>query len=249
MIGGLVSGGTTPGGRRKRRSSLSDLTSHPEYRPLRPSPPAKSLAVVEPEDPVRRGPSPVARAPSVLSNHSNHSDRPLTPRTSVLSGEAAAGRPNSPRRSPLQPAPLQARKSFGAATAVRPRIAERTDSNLQRELEMIGLELNRPVSTSRVQPLEPNRIRELGARLAAVEARCGDVDKAKAALARKEKELEGVDKLLTDCVAENDVMFERFNEELVKMANGFRIGKAESELIDKLREVRAELGSIKAENM
>lgn len=90
------------GSRRKRRSSLSDLTNHPEYCPIiRPSRPLddKASLVVEVEEPGQR-PSPVSWAQSSLSERSG-----------------GDGKPNSPRRSPMQVPPLQARRSFGASTA------------------------------------------------------------------------------------------------------------------------------------
>lgn len=71
----------------------------------------------------------------------------------------------------------------------------------------------------------------------------------KVQLSKKEKELEDVDKLLNDCVAENDVMFERFNEELVKMSNGFKLGKGEAEVLEMLKVVREEQARLKRENM
>lgn len=132
---------------------------------------------------------------------------------------------------------------------------------------MIGAELtsamgssSRPSSTSSrtqpfppIQPLDPGKLRELSARLTTVESRLpqapAEVERLRGQLLKKEKELEDIDKLLNDCVAENDVMFERFNEELVKMANGFRLGHREAELLEMLQQVRGELGSLKAENM
>lgn len=69
------------------------------------------------------------------------------------------------------------------------------------------------------------------------------------AMVKKDKELEGVEKLLNDCLNENDVMFEKFNEELVKMSVGLKQGKGEIEILKILKEVREEQGKLRRENM
>jgi hypothetical protein len=77
----------------------------------------------------------------------------------------------------------------------------------------------------------------------------GAVTGVRKELQRKEKELQRVDKLVNDCQAENDVMFEKFNEELGKMSNGLKLGKGESEVLKILQEATAEQGRLKRENM
>lgn len=124
---------------------------------------------------------------------------------------------------------------------------------------------SRTRTPTQAQTADAAKYRDLSARLAALEARItsspaapfpilnspslADVERLKALLARKEKELAGADKLLNDCVAENDVLFERFNEELVKMSNGFKLGKGEAEVLEMLRQLREEQGRLKRENM
>jgi hypothetical protein len=188
-----------------------------------------------------------------------------------------------------------ARKSFGASTGVPPvpqrlkmqspqKLRERlnsekqalntaaVDSNLQREIDLIGAELSSAMNlggggvgslrtrTSTQSVDAAAKLRDLSTRLAAVETKVGnisasasssaaEVEKLKAQLGKKEKELEDTNKLLNDCVAENDVMFERFNEELVKMSNGFKLGKGEAEVLDMLKAVREEQARLKRENM
>lgn len=68
-------------------------------------------------------------------------------------------------------------------------------------------------------------------------------------LSRKESEVQDLDKLLNDCVAENDVMFEQFNEEIVKMSDGFKVNKGEAELLEMLGQIREEQGQLQRENM
>jgi hypothetical protein len=187
-------------------------------------------------------------------------------------------------------------KSFGASTGVPPvpqrlkmqspqKLRERlnsekqalntaaVDSNLQREIDLIGAELSSAMNlgvgggsslrtrTSTQSSVDAAaKLRDLSARLSAVETKFGnisasasssaaEVEKLKAQLGRKEKELEDTNKLLNDCVAENDVMFERFNEELVRMSNGFKLGKGEAEVLEMLKAVREEQARLKRENM
>lgn len=123
---------------------------------------------------------------------------------------------------------------------------------------------SRARAPTQAQTADAAKYRDLASRLAALEARISsspapspapaspslaDFERLKGQLARKEKELAGADKLLNDCIAENDVLFERFNEELVKMSNGFKLGKGEAEVLEILRQVREEHGRLKRENM
>ena len=104
-------------------------------------------------------------------------------------------------------------------------------------------------------PIDNAKLRSLSSRLSTVEARIAasnptpEIEKLKQQLSRKEKELGDLDKLLSDCVAENDVMFERFNEEIVKMSRGFKLGKGEAELLERLRRGQEEQRRLKGENM
>jgi hypothetical protein len=141
------------------------------------------------------------------------------------------------------------------------------DSSLQREIDLIGAELSSAMSLgssrtrtpTQTQQADAAKLRDLSVRLSAVEARISnisisnsssaDLGKLQTQLSRREKELEDVDKLLSDCVAENDVMFERFNEELVKMSNGFKLGKGEVEMLEILKVYGGEQARLKRENM
>lgn len=70
-----------------------------------------------------------------------------------------------------------------------------------------------------------------------------------AALQKKERELEELSKRLYDCREENDVMFEKFNEELAKIAAAFKQGKEESLLVESLQDAKLDQGRLKNENM
>ncbi|KAA8904653.1 RhoGEF domain-containing protein [Sphaerosporella brunnea] len=315
--------------RRKRRSSLSDLTNHPEYRPLIPAkdkPPVGSN--VEEIDDIPPPPPPHSSTPPLRLSHSPtpplYPTPPLHPTPPLYPTPPLNPTPPLQPILPLQPTPPPypppiytdpqrldpphgdrsgkdsppsslsrhptMRKSFGASTAVpvsqrlkmqsTQKLRERlnnekqalstaaVDSSLQREIDLIGAELNSAMNlsssslrtrTTPSQTLQAEKLRDLSLRLLAVEARVSllsssnansaEVEKLKVQLSKKEKELEDVDKLLNDCVAENDVMFERFNEELVKMSNGFKLGKGEAEVLEMLKVVREEQARLKRENM
>lgn len=93
------------------------------------------------------------------------------------------------------------------------------------------------------------RDRERAEQMGRIKMMHSDIDKLKAQLMRKDQEIEELDKALKDCVAENDILFERFNVEIVKMAEAFRVDRGERELMEMLTGVREELGRVKRENM
>jgi predicted RNase H-like nuclease (RuvC/YqgF family) len=93
------------------------------------------------------------------------------------------------------------------------------------------------------------RDRERAEQMGRIKMMHTDIDKLKATLMRKDQEIEELDKALKDCVAENDILFERFNVEIVKMAEAFRVDRGERELMEMLTGVREELGRVKRENM
>lgn len=67
-------------------------------------------------------------------------------------------------------------------------------------------------------------------------------------MAKREQEVKGLDKLYQDVNEENDILFERFNDELGKVATAMRCGDAEKELLRLLTKTREQEGSMRAEN-
>lgn len=67
-------------------------------------------------------------------------------------------------------------------------------------------------------------------------------------IAKREQEVKGLDKLYQDVNEENDVLFERFNDELGKVATAMRCGDAEKELLQLLTKTRGQEGLMRAEN-
>lgn len=136
----------------------------------------------------------------------------------------------------------------------------RVESGLQREIDKIGEELNMAARLSGRGSAHSTVIKDLTSRISQLESRVPVINELtskletvkkdhEAAMGKKEKELEGIEKLWNDCLNENDVMFETFNQELVKMSAGLKQGRGEIEVLKILQEVRSEQGRLKRENM
>ena len=63
-----------------------------------------------------------------------------------------------------------------------------------------------------------------------------------------EKKAKKLDELYRDANAENEALYERFNDELGKVLRGVRAGQGVDELKSKLREAQEELGRGRREN-
>jgi chromosome segregation ATPase len=125
---------------------------------------------------------------------------------------------------------------------------------LQQEIDKIGEELNLTMKGS------SRGVKGLSSRLEQLEARVPHVDElnskyealkrtSEAALAKKDRQLEAMKKDLNDCLNENDVMFEKLNEELVKISNGLRAGRGEIEMSKLLQEAKCDQARLRRENM
>ncbi|KAF8537989.1 RhoGEF domain-containing protein [Trichophaea hybrida] len=243
--------------RRMRRSSLSDLTNHQEYHHItvHPSLRSQSELATEVKGPVRD----LSSSSSLSHGETNLSEK------SVESLSEIPMRKFSPRQSGAVTMPqrlkMQSPQKLRERLHIEKQAIMTIDSNLQQEIDLIGIELNSPMNfepsfrISAQQSLNDVKQHSLASRLSTIEARINssvpylEIEKLKNQLLRKNNELKDLDKLLKDYVAENDVMFEQFNEEIVKMSNGFKLGKGESELLDIVRRIREEQGRLKRENM
>jgi hypothetical protein len=283
--------------RRKRRSSLSDLTDHPDFvqlnAPQTATPASRSSMALDISEPPRRPPTPSDRLLSLLppprtgSVNSTRSERSARSEMSDWN-EASSGVPKRevPIRKPLGSAPSQPgtqRLKMQSPQKVclshfvptclltygqlRERLQTEkqaltsVEASLQREIDMIGAELTNAIKTSSPSLRRTDKLRDLSYRVNLIEdkfsklephsdaAAIAELEKMKKQLGRKEQELGGVEKLLNDCITENDVMFEKFNEELVKLSNGFKVGKGDAEVGRILQEVIADQGRLKRENM
>ncbi|KAH0541284.1 hypothetical protein FGG08_004208 [Glutinoglossum americanum] len=97
----------------------------------------------------------------------------------------------------------------------------------------------------RVNQLEskiPVFVADLTARNTAIK---NDLESSLTVSERKAKKL---DELYREANAENEILYDRFNDELGKMMSALKIGSGEKELAEKLREVQGELSTYKKEN-
>ena len=63
-----------------------------------------------------------------------------------------------------------------------------------------------------------------------------------------EKKAKKLDELYREANAENEALYERFNEELGKILQGVKGGQVVEELKNKLKEAQEEIGGLKREN-
>ncbi|KAG0639543.1 hypothetical protein HOY80DRAFT_962743 [Tuber brumale] len=245
--------------RKKRRSSLSDLTTHRDYQQILP-------ARVSPD--LEKMTTPTKPGISGLKDIENHGAE--SPSPSQLPKPIGGGTPS--RRMSKDRSEIPVRKSLGMPGPPGPqrlkmqstqKLRERlqnekqaitmVDQSLQREIDKIGEELSLATRVS------SRGAKELTSRLEQVESRLTQINElnvkyellkktSDAALAKKDRELEVLDKDFNDCLNENDVMFEKFNEELVKISSGVKAGR-DIELLKILQEVRAEQAKLKRDNM
>ncbi|PUU75447.1 hypothetical protein B9Z19DRAFT_1030955 [Tuber borchii] len=246
--------------RKKRRSSLSDLTTHRDYEQILP-------ARVSPD--LEKMTTPTKSGISGLKDVENY--RTESPSPSQLPKPIGAGTPSRKMSKNRIEIPVR-KKSLGMSGSTGPqklkmqstqKLRERlqnekqaitmVDQSLQHEIDKIGEELSLATRVS------SRGVKELTGRLEQVEARLPQINELNAkyealkkssdvALAKKDRELEVMDKDFNDCLNENDVMFEKFNEELVKISSGVKAGR-DVELLKILQEVRAEQAKLKRDNM
>jgi len=131
---------------------------------------------------------------------------------------------------------------------------------LQSEISKIGEDMSRvmvsqphirPQTTDarrlldRLNQLEskiPIFVADLTARNTAIK---NDLESSLTVSERKAKKL---DELYREANAENEILYDRFNDELRKMMSTLKRGTGEKELAEKLREVQGELSAYKKEN-
>ena len=109
-------------------------------------------------------------------------------------------------------------------------------------------------------PARPNHIRALSARLTALETKLAshtidfttrttalqkDLDSS---LAVSEKKAKKLDELYRDANAENEALYERFNDELGKVLKAVKGGQGVEELKERLREAQEDAGRVRREN-
>jgi chromosome segregation ATPase len=124
---------------------------------------------------------------------------------------------------------------------------------LQQEIDKIGEELRlKPKRSSRAKAVTRS-LEQVDPRLPEIHELNSKYDALKrsfeAALAKKGRQLEAGGKDLKDCLNENDITFEKLNEELVKISNSLKSGSPSVEMLKILQEAKLEQEKLKRENM
>ncbi|KAA6406760.1 MAG: hypothetical protein FRX48_09483 [Lasallia pustulata] len=182
--------------------------------------------------------------------------------------------PTSPTKKP-PPSPqkmrMQSPQKLRERLQNEQKVIGQVETSLQAELKKIGDEMSAlriqqhqqptpaPSSPAR-SPARPNHIRALSARLTALETKLAshtidfttrttalqkDLDSS---LAVSEKKAKKLDELYRDANAENEALYERFNDELGKVLKAVKGGQGVEELKERLREAQEDAGRVRREN-
>ena len=140
------------------------------------------------------------------------------------------------------------------------------ETSLQAELNKIGEEMSAlrlqlpQAQTSPTRTPNGTDSRALAARLTALESKVSastaDLATRSTSIQRvldssllvSEKKAKKLDELYREANAENEALYERFNEELGKVLQGVKGGQVVEELKNKLKEAQEEVGGLKREN-
>lgn len=152
-------------------------------------------------------------------------------------------------------------------------------ADLEEELDKIGAELKSISSSSRSRPqqlgrsntintpqLNPTSAEDLLPRLQnkirALEKRIPDVEEQRVkfeklnyeferALRKKDEELKETNRLLVDASTENELLYERYNDELAKINARVKNQKGgeQAEILKILKELKSDMGRVKRENL
>lgn len=220
-----------------------DLFSKLDSPTKRAGSPTKALETVT----IRRGHT---KAPSTSSIPTFRSPRPPT------SGS------DSPTRSGAQRLRLQSPQKLRERLQTEKKAADDADASLQSELSKIGEEMARVNSGRAGRGIESTDLRQLAASMKALEEKVsrmmGDLMDKQTATQREvnmtlkssEAKARAVDQLHKEVVAENELLYEKFNGELGKIVKALK-GKGKEdkeELVSRLKEQGEETARLKREN-
>lgn len=171
-------------------------------------------------------------------------------------------RPASPTRSGTQKLRLQSPQRIKERLHTDKKAVHEINVSLQSELSKIGAEMARVNSADAEAGPEPVDVRQLAASVQALEsnvpAMMRDLMDRQAAthkemetsLKTSEAKIRAIDQLHKEAVAENELLYEKFNSELGKIVKALRgRGKDDKEeLVAKLKEQGDEMARLKKEN-
>lgn len=227
-----------------------------------------SLAPPEETEPAKQeSPTKSQRHSRILSTTNIPTLRPsrqLTPGSESPSRPGSSSRPNSsssPTRSGTQKLRLQSPQKLRERLQTEKQVADEVDASLRSELSKIGEEMAR-VNSTRAPGSQSVEFRRLAASIRNLEER---IPNAVQGLQSKQESIQhdmdttvkaaeakvrAIDQLYKEAVAENEILYERFNGELGKIVKALK-GKSKDdkeELMSKLREQGEETARLKKEN-
>lgn len=226
---------------------------------------AKLELAMRGESPTRQDPPPYRRPKShskMLSTSNIPTLLPAKPiRPGSSSGESPTRQSGSPTRTPAQKLRLQSPQKLRERLQTEKTAVGEADAMLQSELFKIGEEMAR-VNSGNLSESQAADLRQLASSVASLEDRMPAVmqelrDKqdelqrdVEITLKTTESKMRSIDQLHKEAVAENELLYERFNTELAKIVKALK-GKGKEdkeELIVKLKTQGEELAKMKKEN-
>ncbi|KAM7188179.1 hypothetical protein V8F20_010675 [Naviculisporaceae sp. PSN 640] len=185
------------------------------------------------------------------NTETNSPTRQLPTPGSVPSSPA---RPSSPSKLRLQsPQKLRERLQF------EKRAVDQVDASLRSELSRITEEMARLNGTALPMPSTPD-LRRLTASIRALEERIpaameeistrqADLNRdVEAHLKSAENKVKGIDQLYREAMAENELLYEKFNTELGKIVKALKHKREKEEMVLRLKEANEETARVKKEN-
>ncbi|KAK5987999.1 hypothetical protein PT974_12135 [Cladobotryum mycophilum] len=188
--------------------------------------------------------------------------KPSRPGTSGSDSHSPTRLPGSPTRTPAQKLRLQSPQKLRERLQIEKRALGEADEALQSELSKIGEEMARvnSVNLSDSQSVDMRRLvssvhsleDKVPAMLQDLHERQEDLQRdMEVTLRTSESKLRAIDQLHKEAVAENELLYERFNGELSKIVKALK-GKGredKEELVARLKAQGEEMARMKKENL
>lgn len=255
----------------RQKENIATTDIYGSIRGLRAASPIKEIQAkleqaMRGETPPRQDPPPYRRPKPTHSKTLSTSNIPtlLPPRTirpGSSSGELPSRQSASPSRTPAQKLRLQSPQKLRERLQTEKTAVGEVDAMLQSELVKIGEEMAL-VNSGTLSESQTVNLQRLSQSVASLEDRMPTVmqdlqDKqdelqrdVEITLKTTESKMRSIDQLHKEAVAENELLYERFNTELAKIVKALK-GKGKEdkeELIVKLKNQGEELARMKKEN-
>ncbi|RFU82148.1 rho guanyl nucleotide exchange factor [Trichoderma arundinaceum] len=255
----------------RQKENIANTEIYNSIRGMRAGSPIKEIQAklemaMRGESPSRQDPPPYRRPKPTHSKTLSTSNiptllppKPIRPGSS--SGESPSRTSGSPTRTPAQKLRLQSPQKLRERLQTEKTAVGEADAMLQSELFKIGEEMAR-VNSGSLSDSQTVNLQRLASSVASLEDRMPGVmqdlrDKqdelqrdVEITLKTTESKMRSIDQLHKEAVAENELLYERFNTELAKIVKALK-GKGKEdkeELIVRLKTQGEELAKMKKEN-